>query len=170
MPLTPRAAERLAREAATQKFEPAARALTADWGIGPAAALHPEQVRRWAEAMGRALVGRRGAEALDHRRGVRPEPPANAPELLVVGMDGGRWQGLGKDEATGSRWREDKVLTVSTYLPGDGRDPADGGRAPQKLVTTHVATALPAEGFGPLAAAGAERRGPSGGGCARPRW
>lgn len=37
---------------------------------------------------------------------------------------------------TKSRWREDKMLTVSSYLPGDGRD-----RKPEPLVTTHVATA-----------------------------
>lgn len=159
MPLTPRAAERLARESASQKFEPAARALSIDWGIDPASPLHPEQVRRWAEAMGRVLAARRDAEALDYHRGQRPAAAANAPELLVVGMDGGRWQGKEKDGRTGSRWHEDKVLTVSTYLPGDGRDPDDGGRAPAKLVTTHVATAQDARSFGPLAAVEAERRG-----------
>src|SRR5204863_8736746 len=49
--------------------------------------------------------------------------------------------------------------TVSSYLPGDGKDPAEGGRAPQKLVTTHVATAQPVKAFGPLARVEAERRG-----------
>jgi hypothetical protein len=63
VPLTPRAAERLARESAVQKFEPAARALTTDWGIDPSSPLHAEQVRRWAEAMGRALAARRDREA-----------------------------------------------------------------------------------------------------------
>ena len=33
--------------------------------------------------------------------------------VLVIGMDGGRWQSRDKDAATDSRWREDKVL-----LPG----------------------------------------------------
>jgi len=159
VPLTPRAAERVARESATQKFEPATRALTIDWGVDPARPLHPEQVRRWAEAIGAALACRRDAEALACRRGVRPEPPANAPELLVVGMDGGRWQGREKDPETASRWHEDKVLTVSSYLPGDGKGPEHGGRAPAKLVTTQVATARDAAAFGPLAAAEAERRG-----------
>jgi hypothetical protein len=121
--------------------------------------LHPEQVRRWAEALGRAVVGGRDAAVQAYGRGERPAAPPNAVPLLVIGLDGGRWQGREVDEQTDSRWREEKVLTVSSYLPGDGRDPEDGGRRPQKLVTTHVATALPAKDFGPLARVEAERRG-----------
>lgn len=121
--------------------------------------LHPEQVRRWAEALGRAAVRKRDAEARAYGRGERPAAPPNAVPLLVIGLDGGRWQGREVDEETGSRWREEKVLAVSSYLPGDGKDPEDGGRRPQKLVTTHVATALPAKDFGPLARVEAERRG-----------
>ena len=50
--------------------------------------------------------------------------------------------------------REDKVLTVSSYLPGDG---ADG--KPRLLVSTHVATARDAHAFGQMAAVEADRRG-----------
>jgi len=159
VPLTPRAAERLGREAAVQKFEPAARALTCDWGIDPDRPLHPEQVRRWAEAMGAALARRRAAEVSACERGEWPAAPANPPELLVLGVDGGRWQGREKDAQTGSRWREQKTLAASSYLPGDGRDPEQGGVGPAKLVTTHVATARPAGPFGRLARVEAERRG-----------
>jgi hypothetical protein len=109
--------------------------------------------------MGRGLVARRDAEADAYARGVRPPCPPNAVPLLVIGVDGGRWQGRAKDPLTNSRWREQKTLAVSSYLPGDGRDPARGGRRPQKLVTTHVATARPAGPFGRLARVEAERRG-----------
>ena len=156
-PLTPQAAARLGREAATQGFEPAARALNVDWQLDPP--LHPEQVRRWSEELGRSVVAKRDAEVRDYQCGQRPASPPNEVPLLVIGMDGGRYQSREKDAESDSRWREEKVLTVSSYLPGDGKDPAEGGRAPQKLVTTHVATTQPAKAFGPLARVEAERRG-----------
>lgn len=145
----------MCREAAQKSFEEAARSLNRDWN----AALCGKQVQRWAEAMGGALVLRRDAEVRAYERGGRPQPPANAVPLLVVGVDGGRWQGREKDPDTNSRWREQKTLTVSSYVPGDGLDVDGGGRRPQKLVTTHVATALPALPFGKLARVEAERRG-----------
>ena len=157
-PLTPQAAARLGREAVTQQgFEPAARALNQDWQLDPP--LHPEQVRRWSEELGRSVVAKRDAEVEEYQRGQRPACPPNAVPLLVIGMDGGRYQSREKDAETGSRWREEKVLTISSYLPGDGKDPSEGGRAPEKLVTTHVATAQPVKAFGPLARVEAERRG-----------
>ena len=55
VPLTPRAAQRLARESATQAFDPAAVALNEDWGTQ----LDGKQVQRWAEALGRVLTGQR---------------------------------------------------------------------------------------------------------------
>jgi hypothetical protein len=148
----------LAREAATQQaFEPATWALNEDWGLD--VPLHPERVRLWAEALGKSVVTERNAELADYQRGQRPACPPNAVPLLVIGMDGGRYQGREKDPQTGSRWHEEKVLTVSSYLPGDGKDREEGGRQPQKLVTTHLATTLPAKAFGPLARVEAERRG-----------
>lgn len=157
-PLTPQAAKRLGREAALQQgFEPAARALSEDWATQTP--LHAEQVRRWGEALGASLVARRDAEVEDYQRGLRPASPPNAVPLLVIGMDGGRYQGREKDGETGSRWREEKVLTVSSYIPGDGIPEEQGGRRPQKLVTTQVATAQPVKAFGPLARVEAERRG-----------
>lgn len=155
MPLTPKAAERLAREAADKTFGPAARSLNYDWET----TLDGRQVQRWAEALGRRVAAERDAEAAAFERGQRPEPPANEPDLLVVGLDGGRVQEREKDPETQSRWHEDKVATVTSYLRGDGRDEADGGRPPQKLVTTHVATMGDSDAVALLARVEAERRG-----------
>ena len=63
-------------------------------------------------------------------------------------MDGGRYQSRDKDPDTGSRWREEKVLTISSYIPGDGKEKEEGGRPPQKLVMTHMATAQSVKEFG----------------------
>jgi len=154
-PLTPRAAERLAREAAVQSFDNAARALCIDWCLE---GLDGKQVQRWGEALGRVLVAERDAEVLAYREGRRPRCPANEPPLLVVGMDGGRYQGRQKNPQTQSRWREDKVLNVTTYIPGDGGDDPNA-RRPKPLVTTYVATARDAHAFGQMARVEAERRG-----------
>lgn len=83
-PLTPQAARRLGREAATQQgFGPAARALSEDWAVQ--APLHAEQVRRWGEALGASVVARREAEVADYRRGLR-----QAEQVIALG-DGGNW-------------------------------------------------------------------------------
>ena len=152
--LSPRAAERLCREAATGSFDDAARSLDRDWGTD----LDGKQVQRWSEALGRGMVATRDREAAAQRQGRHPDGPANDPQLLVVGLDGGRYQGREADAATGSRWREDKVVTVTTYVPGDGRE-GEGARGPAKLVTTCVATAGDAAAAGLLARVEAERRG-----------
>lgn len=151
VPLTPRAACRLGRETAVQTFSPASVALSEDWGIH----LDGKQIQRWAEALGHSLVRQRQVELQAYERGIRPESPANEPVLLVVGMDGGRVQSREVNPETGSRWREDKVATLTTYLPGD--DPAE--KPPQALVTTYVATMHKAEAFGKLVQVEAERRG-----------
>lgn len=155
MPLTPKAAERLGREAAEKAFDPAARSLNYDW----ATTLDGKQVQRWAEALGKSVAAGRDAEAAAFERGGRPAAAANEPELLVIGLDGGRVQEREKDPETKSRWHEDKVCTVTSYLRGDGTDEADGGRAPQKLVTTHVATMGDSSAIALLARVEAERRG-----------
>jgi hypothetical protein len=152
--LTPHAAERVCREATQKSFDEAARSLNRDWKSG----LEGKQVQRWAEALGRALVRRRDRQTLAYREGHRPQGPANAPQLLVIGVDGGRWQGREKDPDTDSRWREDKVLSVSSYVPGDGRE-GEGARKPKPLVTTHLATTRDAAAFGPMARVEAEHRG-----------
>lgn len=133
--------------------------MNEDWDRKDDRPLHAEQVRRWAEALGRSAVAKRDAEVRDYQSGRRPAGPPNAVPLLVIGMDGGRYQSREKDEETGSRWREEKVLTISSYLPGDGKSVEEGGRGPQKLVTTHLATAQSVKAFGPLARVEAERRG-----------
>jgi hypothetical protein len=153
--MTPKAAAKLAREAAKETFDPAAQSLNDDWETD----LDGKQVQRWAEALGRRVVAERDAEVQAYEAGVRPTPPANEPELIVVGLDGGRVQMREKDPDSKSRWREDKVCTVTTYLPGDGKDPEEGGRAPQKLVTTHVATMQDSKVIATLARVEAERRG-----------
>lgn len=138
-----------------QSFDNAARALGIDWGLE---ALDGKQVQRWGEALGRAVVRTRDAEVLAYEQGRRPACPANEPELLVVGMDGGRYQGREVDPDTKSRWREDKVLSVTTYVPGDGRE-GPQARKPRPLVTTCVASAHDAHAFAPMARVEAERRG-----------
>jgi hypothetical protein len=148
--LSPKAAARVAREAATQSFDNAARALNLDWGT----TYDGKQVQRWGEALGQTLVEHRQKELEASRKGDRPVPKANEHELLVIGMDGGRVQTREKNQETGSRWREDKVLTVTSCLKGDG-----GERPPTKLLSTCVATMADAKAFGPLASLEAERRG-----------
>lgn len=154
-PLTPRAAERLAREAAVQPFDGAARSLRIDWHME---SLDGKQVQRWGEALGGLLVRQRDREVLAYREGHRPPCPANEPQLMVIGLDGGRYQDREKDPDTQSRWREDKVLNVTTYLPGDGSDAPDAVK-PKPLVSTYLATARAAHAFGQMARVEAERRG-----------
>ena len=148
--MTPKALERVSREAAQKSFDEAAKSLNIDWGMS----WDGKQIQRWAEAIGRRLVRERESEVLAYQRGHRPAGPANETPLLVIGVDGGRVQSNQKNEETGSRWREDKVCTVTSYLPGDGKD-----REPQKFVTTHVATMQECAAFGKLARIEAERRG-----------
>ena len=98
VPLTPRAAERLAREAAVQPFEPAARALTIDWGM----TIHGRQLQRWSQALGSSLVARRDREVLAYQQqGVRPAPPANEPQLLVIALGRRACAGPGKGRPNG---------------------------------------------------------------------
>jgi len=151
VPLTPRAAERVAREASTQMFDRAAAALKADWGVE----LDGKQIQRWSEKLGERVVGERRLAVAAYQRGHRPSSPANDPVLLVVGMDGGRVQMREKNAETGSRWREDKVGTVTSYLPGDGTEACP----PQPLVTTYVGTMGRTEAFGKQLQVEAERRG-----------
>src|SRR3972149_4815041 len=88
VPLTPRAARRVAREGALHSFDQAALALNEDWGTH----LDGKQIQRWSEAIGRVVVWEREGEVGAYERGCRPASPANAPALLVIGMDGGRVQ------------------------------------------------------------------------------
>jgi hypothetical protein len=149
--LTARAAARVARETATQTFDPAARALSWDWGLS----LDGKQVQRWGEALGRRVQAARAAEVRAYEQGQRPAGPEHAPTLLVIGMDGGRVQTREKSGENGSRWREDKVGTLTSYQPGDGTR----AHPPTPLVTTYVATMGATEAFGKLLRVEAERRG-----------
>ena len=151
VPLTPRAARRVAREGASQSFDEGARSLNEDWGTR----LDGKQIQRWSEALGRRVVAQRDGEVSAYEQGQRPNPPLNPPILLVIGMDGGRVQTREKQGETGSRWREDKVGSITSYLPGNGTKE----HPPEPLVTTYVATMGKTEAFGKLVALEAERRG-----------
>ena len=151
VPLTPRAARRVAREGALHSFDQAALALNEDWGLH----LDGKQVQRWAEKLGATVAAARDGEVRAFERGQRPGGPANAPSLLVIGMDGGRVQTREKAGENGSRWREDKVGTLTSYQPGDGTKE----HPPRPLVTTYVATMGATEAFGKLLRVEAERRG-----------
>jgi hypothetical protein len=152
--LTPHAAERLCREAARKSFDDSAKSLNRDWKSD----LDGKQIQRWSEALGRGMVKQRDRQSQQQREGRYVQGPLNAPKLLVIGLDGGRYQSREKDPDTNSRWREDKVVSVSSYLPGDGKE-GSGARAPAPLVTTHLATAHDAGELGVMARVEAERRG-----------
>lgn len=147
---SPKAAQRLALEAVCVPFAQAARKLNADWDTH----YDGKQVQRVSEAIGREVARQRDREAGACAAGWRPPGPANDPVLLTVQMDGGRVQGREKNPQTGSRWREDKVAAITTYLPGDGKQ-----KEPVKLTTTYVATMRDSDAFGPLVRCEAERRG-----------
>jgi hypothetical protein len=152
-PLTPHAAERVCREAAQKAFDEGARSLNIDFQTH----WDGKQIERWSDKLGGALVRQRDRQTQAIREGRHPEGPANTPQLLVVGVDGGRWQGREKDPETGSRWREDKVASITSYVPGDGGDEPES--KPQALLTTHVATTRDAQAFGPMVLVEAEKRG-----------
>lgn len=140
----------MAREAATQADAAAARAINEDWG----SVFDSRQVNRWSRALGRLPLEQQQRQIEGFESGVHPASPPNAPELLVIEVDGGRWQGKEKDPLTGGRWREDKVCTVIKYAPGDG-----GAKDPEPLVSSVVATTGDVRAFGPLCRLEAERRG-----------
>jgi hypothetical protein len=141
----------VAREGALHSFDQAALALNEDWGTH----LDGKQIQRWAEAIGRSVRAARDAEVRAFEQGRRPASPANAPALLVIGMDGGRVQTREKQGENGSRWREDKVGAITSYLPGEGTP----DHPPKPLVTTYVATMERTEAFGRLLRVESERRG-----------
>jgi hypothetical protein len=153
VPLTPVAAERVAREGALEAFESSARALTIDWHLTDSP-LDGTAIKRWSERLGQRLVDQRQHEVTALERGCKPEGPLNTPLLLVLGLDGGRVQMKDKDPQTKSRWKEDKVASFTSYVPGDGKE-----REPRKLVTTYTATMEDARAFGPMVALEAYRRG-----------
>lgn len=112
------------------------------------------QVQRWSEALGRSLLVQRQQQVQAMRQGQHPPCAANEDHLLVIEMDGGRVQLREKDPASDSRWREDKVAAISSYLPGDGAE-----RPPKQLVTTYQATMGGVDAFEDLVRLEAEKRG-----------
>jgi hypothetical protein len=148
--LSPKAAARIGREAATQSFDNAARALNIDWGTN----YDGKQMQRWGEALGQTLVEQRDEELQSYKKGKLPTAKQNEHELLVIGVDGGRVQTREKNAETGSRWKEDKVLTVTSCLKGDGKE-----KPPKKLLSTFYATMQEAHTFGQFARVHAEKRG-----------
>lgn len=146
VPLTPVAAERVAREGALEAFESSARSLTIDWHLTDPP-LDGTEIKRWRARLGQRLVEPRGQEVAALERGFKPEGPLNPPRLMVLGLDGGRVQMKDKDQETKSRWKEDKVASFSSYVPGDGKE-----KEPRKLVTTYTATRADPQAFGPMVA------------------
>lgn len=149
--LSPHAALRVCTEVATVCFSTAARKINQDWGTH----LDPTQIQRWSQRIGKRLVAERDhAMELMHKNHVMPPSKLNEHELLVIGMDGGRVQNRLKNKDD-SRWCENKVLTVTSYLKGDGTD----DHPPEKLLSSYLATMESATTFGKLARLEAERRG-----------
>jgi len=140
----------MARETATQTDASAARAINEDWGSD----FDSRQVNRWSRAMGQLPLAEQKRQVREFESGLHPSSPPNAPELLVLELDGGRFQGKEKDPQTGGRWREDKVCTVIKYAPGDGLE-----KEPEPLVSSVVATTGDVWEFGPLCRLEAEKRG-----------
>jgi len=151
VPLTPRAARRVARECTSHSFDQAARALAEDWSVH----WDGKQLQRWSEQLGHTLTAIRDGEVSAYEAGIRPASPSNPPILLAIEMDGGRVQTREKQGENGSRWREDQVGAIISYLPGDGTPE----HAPAPLVTTYVGTMGKTEAFGKLVHLEAERRG-----------
>lgn len=154
MQLTPQAAERVSRESVQQPFDGAAQSVNADWGTS----YDGKQMQRWSEHYGAWIAAAQEAERRGWNKGKRPDGPENPPELLAVGMDGGRVQEREKDPASQSRWHEDKVLTISSYQRQPAEEPG-GDPEPVRLVTTYVGTMQGSDRFGQLARLEAERRG-----------
>lgn len=147
--LTPKALRRVAREAATQSFDKVAVAINEDWELS----LDGKQIQRWAGRLGERLCRERDQEQAAFEAGKLNAERHKTPVLLSVQIDGGRVQTCEINPESGSRWREDKVAAITTYLPGNSQD------RPEPLVTTHVATMQPAEPFGRLVRTEAEKRG-----------
>jgi hypothetical protein len=137
------------RESVLQTYDRATEALSEDWGTS----LDGKELERWDLRVGGRLVRERDMAVAASEQGLLPPRAANAPELLVLGMDGGHVQMHDKDPETQSRWKEDKILTVTSYLKGDGKE-----REPEALVTTYAATMGDTTAFGPIARVEAERR------------
>jgi hypothetical protein len=92
VPLAPRAAERLSREASVQGFDNAGRALSIDWQRK----LDGKQVQRWSEKLGATLTVDRDRDVLKLQEGQHPPDLPSDPQLLVIEVDGGAMAGTGR--------------------------------------------------------------------------
>jgi hypothetical protein len=111
--LSPKAAARIAREAATQSFDNAARALNIDWGMQ----WDGKQIQRWAEALGQTLVNIRQHELKAFKKGVLPASKANDHQLPQRG------RGYEAGEETADNLRGDNGRRTGVCSIG-----ANGGR------------------------------------------
>jgi hypothetical protein len=130
--------------------------------------LDGKQIERWGEKLGQTLVNKRNEQLELFEHGQLPECKENEHELLVIGLDGGRVQTREKSEETGSRWKENKVMTITSCPKGTSGGDGHGGdgqgervmtKPPVKLLTTCMATMEDAHAFGKLARLEAEKRG-----------
>jgi hypothetical protein len=100
--------------------------------------------RVWEEAerVGADLVDRRDGEIRAMLEGRPPEPPANAPDLLVVSPDGGRIQDRSRPE--GDRWCEYKAAVVYRVSRDDA---AREGVRPDPQLAPHWRYRAGTDGF-----------------------
>ena len=148
--LSPKAKAKICRMASDHSFDVAAWHLNLDWGTK----YDGKQIQLWSEKCGELLVQERRQELANFAIGQMPSCKAGETQLLVIGMDGGRVQTTSKNSETGSRWKENKVLTITSYIKGDGDE-----NPPEKLLTTTNATMDDAHAFSPLIRYEAEKRG-----------
>lgn len=100
------------------------------------------QVWEQARRVGQDLVSRREAEVTSMLEGRPPAPPLNAPDVLVIAADGGRFQD--RTRPVGDRWCEYKAAVVYRVTREEGVQ--DGGRGdPQPVPHWHYV--LGADGF-----------------------
>ena len=149
--LTPQALKRVCRESVQVPFDQAARAINEDWGTR----FDGKHMQRWSEHVGQQAVALREAERKAYqKKGRRPAASKVTGNLLVIGMDGGRMQSRERVAGSESRWREDKIATISLCQKGDGVE-----QDPRRLATTYTATLGNSRIFGTLARVEAERCG-----------
>jgi hypothetical protein len=159
--MSPGLAKMTARAAAAVPFAKAAGLLAELAGVG----LAIKRVERSAEATGAAAATAIGAQtdAICARQVVPLPPPAPAPDMLYIAVDGtgvpmtaAETEGRpGKGDDGKARTREVKLacLFTQTTVDDDGRPVRDPGSS------TYLATFEPAARFGQLVDAEARRRG-----------
>lgn len=108
---SPRYLEKVSAATIAGSFSKAAKLLQVMSGIEVSA----KTVQRQSEAMGERMRQQEDARTRSYQEGVLVPLPENAPELLVITMDGGRVQT--RPGACDGGWKENKVGVVYTAVP-----------------------------------------------------